>query len=269
MKLFSLSHCYIIIILLFLVTFTTADLSEDLSSLLATNNPDDAFILITDHYPNSSDALEFMDNYIAKHPDQYGAYGIKGWIFNDQNRYIEALGDFDHGVALSKYKIETLRFFLTGRAHSLFGLKQESEALTRADQVIDNQDINIFGGNLSLAEAYRIKGKVHYNMSEYSKAMDAFQKANELKPNDSNIWLNIGNSYYQLNDNPNALKAYNTSIEIQPTADSYYYMGLTLRKLGQFDDAIKAFKEVLLLDPDYKGIYQTISDTKAQLGTVE
>ena len=252
----------IILVLIFLVSYTNAEFIDEFSSNLTSNNPDDALLLLSDHYSNATEALEFINNYISDNPDQYGAYGIKGWVLNGMNKYIEALGAFDKGISLSKHEIQLMRFFLAGRAHSLYGLTQISEALTRADQAIDNQDINFYGGNYSLAEAYTIKGMSHFEMAEYSKALEAFQKANEFNPDDRAIWLNIGNSYYMLDDDENALRAYNASIVIKPSKDSLYYKGLTLRNLERYDEAIETFKEALELDPEDEDIEDEISATQ-------
>ena len=167
MKFYFRSILVITIIFLLSVAYANADFNTDFTSLLNNNNPDEALLLLAQKYPDSSDTLEYINGYLMNNSENFGAYGIRGWILNDMNKYIDALGDFDKGVMLSGHGIEFMQFFLAGRADALYGLGQKTEALTRADQAIENQEKNFFGGNLSLSEAYTIKGMVHFDMGEY------------------------------------------------------------------------------------------------------
>jgi|GEM_PF-1618442 len=62
-----------------------------------------------------------------------------------------------------------------------------------------------------------------------------------VKPNDGNLWLELGGLLYQQSDYENASRAFMRSIELYPIQDAYYYLGLSLKKLGRDEEVTQIY----------------------------
>jgi cytochrome c-type biogenesis protein CcmH/NrfG len=82
------------------------------------------------------------------------------------------------------------------------------------------------------------------------------QKINELKnivaadPGNRQAWVALGNEYFDSNQFMNAIEAYDKALEINPN-DSHVLtdQGVMFRRLGWFDRAIDNFNKALEVDP--------------------
>jgi tetratricopeptide (TPR) repeat protein len=97
---------------------------------------------------------------------------------------------------------------------------------------------------------YYLKGTRYADQKQYEEAIQAFNKAIELDP-DNNI------SYYERGRVCGTLKRYNEAIadfdkviELDPSfISAYANKGFCLREMGRFDEAIHALDKVIELDP--------------------
>jgi tetratricopeptide (TPR) repeat protein len=68
------------------------------------------------------------------------------------------------------------------------------------------------------AEEYLLEGNQNYHKSEFKKAIEAYKKAIDIKP-DEEAYYNMGLAYTMLNEKVNfeeVIKAYKKAIEINP-----------------------------------------------------
>ena len=94
------------------------------------------------------------------------------------------------------------------------------------------------------AVVYYNKGLTLYNLGKYQEAIACYDKAIELKPNDAVDYCNKGNALDELDRHDEAIACYDKAIKLKPNyADAYYNKGLVLSNLGGHSEAAKCFKK--------------------------
>ncbi len=93
-------------------------------------------------------------------------------------------------------------------------------------------------------------GWVYAKEKNFTKAIENFNKALELKPDQAGIHNNLGNIYFLLNKKEKAILHYKKAIEIDPKhIDAHFNLGYLYYTEGRLKQASKEFKKVLELDP--------------------
>lgn len=128
--------------------------------------------------------------------------------------------------------------------HAVSALKIENPGA--ADLV--NHFIRIYPNHSKKNEAAFILGGFYFDKKNYREAIPAFQKieTSSIKPSQkSEIYFKTGYSFFQLKDFKNALNYFN-QVKVEKgeySADGYYYAGFISKESGNYDQAIKDFKE--------------------------
>jgi len=65
---------------------------------------------------------------------------------------------------------------------------------------------------------------------------------------------------------PEAIRLFEASLEVQPTAEGFTYRGWAISYLGLLDEAIEECKKAILLDPDFGNPYNDIGVYLMQKG---
>ncbi|MGH9904261.1 MAG: tetratricopeptide repeat protein, partial [Pyrinomonadaceae bacterium] len=109
------------------------------------------------------------------------------------------------------------------------------------------------------AEAWAQTGFCKEKLGRHSEAIEASKKAVNLRPS-SESYFNIGLAHFYLKQYRDAADAYKQSIRLDPynAADAYYALGLVYRDWGKADDEIQAYKSAIRLRPDYLGAYERL-----------
>jgi tetratricopeptide (TPR) repeat protein len=71
----------------------------------------------------------------------------------------------------------------------------------------------------------------------------------KIAPQRADLRAALGESYFMAGKPEKAIDEFKRLIELDPSARSYAFMGLSYRQLGRFDDARKYFQECLKKDP--------------------
>ena len=98
---------------------------------------------------------------------------------------------------------------------------------------------------------YLMLGNVEYKKANFTKAIEFYEKAIEIKPDFALAWNNKGVTLDDLNRLDEALKAYEKTIEIKPDdVKAWDNKGVTLGKLDRHDEALKSFEKTIEIKPD-------------------
>lgn len=109
------------------------------------------------------------------------------------------------------------------------------------------------------AEAWAQSGFCKEKLGRHSEAIEASKRAVNLRPS-AESYFNIGLANYYLKQYREAVENYRQAIRLDPynAADAYYTLGLAYRDWGRFDDEIQAYKQAIRLRPDYTSAYERL-----------
>jgi tetratricopeptide (TPR) repeat protein len=98
------------------------------------------------------------------------------------------------------------------------------------------------------------KGTAFNVICDHVKALNAYNKAIELKPDYVEAWIKKGNELCALGDYDNGIKAFNKAIELKPDcAEAWYNKANRLEEIGNRSiEASIAYKKAIELNKKRK-----------------
>lgn len=111
----------------------------------------------------------------------------------------------------------------------------------------------------SYADAWAQAGFCNEKLGKHAEALEASKKAVNLRPS-AESYFNIGLASFYLKQYRDAADAYRQAIKIDPynAADAHYALGLVYRDWGRADEEIQAYKQAIRLKPDYTSAYERL-----------
>jgi tetratricopeptide (TPR) repeat protein len=111
-------------------------------------------------------------------------------------------------------------------------------------------------------------GEIKGRFDEFSRRLEILELLGvSLKPED---YINRGFDLYYKGKYEEALKAFNTVIELKPDfANSWYYKGLALGGLDRYEEALRAHERAIALEPDYTNAWVNKGVALDNLGRYE
>lgn len=106
-------------------------------------------------------------------------------------------------------------------------------------------------------------GVAELNKQDYAKAIVSFQAALRISPNDYNSWVSLGESYHGSGRYIAATKAILNAQKLEESADgevsgetwfSKFILADVKRELGDFDEAVALYREVVTSRPNEAGV---------------
>jgi tetratricopeptide (TPR) repeat protein len=148
----------------------------------------------------------------------------------------------------------------------------DSNQLERSDHFTSKGWISyVLGENTAAVEAFNHALEInpdnhltwHYRGmalsagKRYEEAIASCDKAIEINLNKYEAWFNRGNALINLGRNEEAIKSYDKAIEINPSDyGSWLNRGGALINLGSNEEAIKSYDKAIEIDPDrYEALY--------------
>jgi tetratricopeptide (TPR) repeat protein len=129
---------------------------------------------------------------------------------------------------------------LLNKTDTLQSLGYEISKLEMGTETYPENEINW----IQLGDAYRKLGR-------FDKAIEAFQVARYLNPENLNTLNKLGNTAYQSGEIRSAITWYNNILSQNPKIPRIWFnLGIAYLSLDQIQDARDAFERVLEMDPD-------------------
>ena len=109
------------------------------------------------------------------------------------------------------------------------------------------------------ADAWAQTGFCNEKLGKHAEALDASKRAVNLRPS-AESYFNIGLASFYLKQYKEAAEAYRQSIKLDPynAADAQYALGLVYRDWGKADEEVQAYKAAIRLRPDYTVAYERL-----------
>jgi len=115
------------------------------------------------------------------------------------------------------------------------------DALMRAHKIApENVDIIFLMAQVTMSQNY------------YEDAIPLLESGLKIAPRRPDLLSALGESYFMSGKTEKAIEQFNSLLEIDRSARSYAFLGLSYRNLGRFDEAKKYFQQGLALDPHYR-----------------
>lgn len=97
---------------------------------------------------------------------------------------------------------------------------------------------------------------------DYTNAVASLKKALAIEPQNAQALLAIGDAYYGANNQNDAYKAYRDAFTADPTLlRAKMQLGVLLKGAKSYEEAIKAFDEVIALNANYGPVYRELAET--------
>ncbi|MGB7232788.1 MAG: tetratricopeptide repeat protein [Candidatus Acidiferrum sp.] len=92
--------------------------------------------------------------------------------------------------------------------------------------------------------------RVSMSQNYFEDAIPLLESGLNIAPQRADLHAALGESYFKADKTEKAIAEFQKLIELDPTAQSYAFMGISYRRLGQFDKARENFEAGLKRDPN-------------------
>ena len=230
-------------------------------------------------------AIEIYKNIIEKAPRFAWVYEFLGGVYYSVNRVDEAICEFKMSIWINSLNInayKSLRYIYERqedyeRAIDLcrktikiqpYDAENYSELaglLYLSDNV--EESISNYQNALTLGkdkeqmsnDALFLGYVFHKGNQNFDASIASYQLASVMNPNSMEIYVNLGNAFYDKGEYDNAKVVYRKALEIQPTNPKIHCnLGYLYWGCGVIDEAIKSYELAIQYDDNYAIAYNNL-----------
>jgi len=206
-----------------------------------------ALMLKNQGQPQAS--LVECDKILSIIPKQFDALILKGILFSENGKQIDALGLFNEALTVKKDPT-----IYNNRGNIYQGMKQFDLAMEDYDAAIKL--------NTRFLEAHYNKANGYKEQNQFHEAIKWYKKALKINPKYFHAWNNMGLCCQSVQDFEGSLFAFQEGAKIEPNNYVIYNnMGFTLHVMMRLDESIAAFNKSIELNPNQ-------TDSKFNMGFV-
>jgi len=126
-----------------------------------------------------------------------------------------------------------------------------AEVYQEQNRSVDAMDLLVAAHKLAPqnTDVIFLLARVSMTQNYFEDAIPLLESGLKIAPRRADLRAALGESYFMSGKAEKAIEEFKTLIEVDPSARSYAFMGLSYRHLGQFDEARKYFEAGLKQDP--------------------
>src|SRR5262249_27334694 len=219
----------------------------------------------------TAEGLKLVSEVSAQNAESAEIHSTLGTILGTEKQYRQAQLEFERANALQPDSFETLynlgQVYLRQRDYAktelvtnrALKLQPDSpEALYLLAQVYFEQTKAVDALDL-LARAHKLApentdiifllARVSMSQNYFEDAIPLLESGRKMAPKRADLRAALGESYFMSGKTEKAIEEFRALVELDPSAASYAFLGLSYRHLGRFDEARKYFQEGLKRDP--------------------
>ncbi len=201
-------------------------------------------------------ALADYSKAIELDPKYMAAWNNRGNVYKRLGELAKALADYSKAIDLDPK--HAWAWYNRGNAYAI--LKQPDKAIADLTRAIDL--------DLKLAFAWNNRGWEFKKLGQLDKALADFTRAIELDPKIAEAWMNRGRVYKELKQPDNAMADFSKVLDLGliKGATHWYSLGNEFRDLQRWDEAVRAFREAIGLDPGFAEAHCHLGSVLLQQG---
>ena len=134
--------------------------------------------------------------------------------------------------------------------------EKAADCYTRVIECFKEEDDE---NSILLIDTYTSKAAVVSQLGRFKEAHQLCDKAKEIEPDDSQIYLTDGKVYLEEKKKDKASKAFKKAIELSSDADTYYMVASAYSENEYLNEAKTYYEMVYKLDPQYDQIADKLS----------
>lgn len=182
----------------------------------------------------------------------------KGMTLKKEKKYNDALNAFKKAISLNANYGEA--YFQLGWCHNELGQYAEALDAYRKEEKLNPADP---------AHSYFEMGFAYKSMNNDQEAVVFYSKAIQIDPDYSAAYKHRGYCYYRLKDFEKALEDFNKHEDLEwaeiEDPDFWYDKGWVENDLGKYQDAINSLKRAILLDKNFGEAYSELGYSNYKL----
>ena len=215
--------------------------------------------------------LKIAGDLSAKNPDDVQFHSTLGLVLAGEKQYRAAVTELEKANSLQPESFEIL--FNLGQTRLRMGDYGQAELLLKraltlqpdspetlyllaqadADQSRPVDALELLARAHKLApeniDVIFLLGRVSMTQNYFEDAIPLLESGIKLAPKRADLRAALGESYFMSGKAEKAIEVFNELVQVDPTARSYAFLGLSYRHLGRFEEARKYFAKGLDLDP--------------------
>jgi tetratricopeptide (TPR) repeat protein len=229
---------------------------------------------------DNAESLKIMDQLLQIDPGFSGVWSQKGWAYKDLGRYQEAADAFDNAIRLET-NVTMTKYSWYGKGQALRNLGKYDDAISAFNRALEldpnyaesysqigivyskqgkyPEAIALMDKTIALKPDYGYgwtdKGWVLEKMEKWNEMLDAFENALRVGGDNkmqAQAWDGKGRAFFHLGRYDEALPAYNTAIQLNPSRfETYTHKGKLQVYMGNYRDAITEFDKTIGINPSY------------------
>jgi tetratricopeptide (TPR) repeat protein len=173
----------------------------------------------------------------ALQPETFEILHNLGQAYLRGHDYTKAEVDLNRALKLKPDSVETL--YLLAQVYSEQARPVDAlDLLVRAHNLApQNTDVIFLMARVSMTQNY------------FEDAIPLLESGLKIAPQRTDLHAALGESYFMAGKTEKAIEEFQKLIQLEPSARSYAFMGLSYRNLGRFDEALKYFEQGRKQDP--------------------
>ena len=206
-------------------------------------------------------AKAMLKSTLQAKPSNGKAAFLLGNIYLKQNIEDSARIYFQKGIAAS----ESARFNSIGLGQMDLDKGDATAAKSKFDMVAKDLKKKDFEEYIYIAKAY-----MNAEKPNYKAAIDVLTKAKIANPNSAEVQLALGDAYYGDRNQNEAYAAYRSAYAIDNSLiRAKMQLGVLLKGAKAYTEAVKAYDEVIKINPNYGPVYRELAETYYLWGSNE
>ena len=198
-------------------------------------------------------AKSLLKSAVQAKPSNGKAAFLLGTIYLKQNIADSAKIYFQKGLSAS----EGSRLSNIGLGQIDLDANNKTAAQAKFDAVMKELKKKDTEEYVYIAQAY-----MNADKPDYKSAITVLTKAAALNPNDAQIQLALGDAYYGDKNQNSSYIAYRNAFQFDNTLiRAKMQLGVLLKGAKAYTEAVKAYNEVIAINPNYGPVYRELAET--------